>query len=136
MYCLEPISLRSIWSKMQGAPPNKRNREQRTENKNFNLSYCEIILWNTQFLIDWNSCSLFSVPCSFYCAELLTLYVFQHYFIVNSSSMTGFSWHTSIYSIKFTRPKLYLNIVAIINLKGVFDIYDFHPLLLRKIVLL
>ena len=29
---------------------NKRNREQRTENKNFNLS--EIMFWNTQFLID------------------------------------------------------------------------------------
>jgi len=53
-----------------GAPHNKRNREQRTENKNFNLS--EIILWNTQFLISWNSYFLFSVPYFFYCVKLLT----------------------------------------------------------------
>jgi len=47
-------------------PHNKRNREQRTENRNFNLSeimYCGI----QSFLIDWNS--LFSVLCSFYCTE-------------------------------------------------------------------
>ena len=44
---------------MLGAPYNRKNRKQRTENKNFNLSKT---MYSTWFLIGWNSYSLFLVP--------------------------------------------------------------------------
>jgi len=57
-------------------PHNKRNKEQRTENKNFNLSETVYLyMISDRNLIrnsDWNSYFLFSILYSFYYAELLT----------------------------------------------------------------